>query len=82
MERGKEIRTEDKIASYLNEQDEIVMMGGAEQLEYLEDDELLEKMIDFINSLDPTKLLGFQSEELEILKNDLANLNDKKGQEK
>lgn len=81
MERGKEIKTEDKITSYLNEQDEIII-GGVEQLEYLEDDELLEKMGDFINSLDPTKLLGAQSEELEVLKDDLANLNDKKGQKK
>jgi hypothetical protein len=78
MER---IKTEDKIMSYLNEQDEIVI-GGAEELQHLEDDELFEKMNDFINSLDPNKLLGAQSEELERLKNDLAKLDDKKGQEK
>ena len=78
MER---IKIEEKIVSYLNEQNEI-FMGGIEQLEYLEDDELLEKMHNFITSLDPNKLLGAQSEELERLKNDLANLNDKKGQKK
>jgi hypothetical protein len=78
MER---IKTEDKIMSYLNEQDEIVI-GGVEELQHLEDDELFEKMNDFINSLDPNKLLGAQSEELERLKNDLAKLDDKKGQEK
>ena len=77
MERGKEIKTEDKITSYLNEQDEIVI-GGVEQIQYLEDDELFEKMYGFINSLDSNKLPDLQSEELELIKD---KINDKKGKE-
>ena len=72
MERGKEIKTEDKIVSYLNEQDEIII-GGVEEIQYLEDDELFEKMYKFINSLDPNKLPDLQSEELELIKNELKD---------
>ena len=70
MERGKEIKTEEKITSYLNEHDEIVI-GGVEQIQYLEDDELFEKMYEFINSLDSNKLPDLQSEELELIKDEL-----------
>ena len=73
MERGKEIKTEDKITSYLNEQDEIVI-GGVEQIQYLEDDELFEKMYEFINSLDSNKLPDLQSEELELIKDELKDM--------
>jgi len=73
MERGKEIKTEEKITSYLNEQDEIVI-GGVEQIQYLEDDELFEKMYEFINSLDSNKLPDLQSEELELIKDELKDM--------
>jgi hypothetical protein len=65
------MKTEDKITSYLGEQEE-VMMGGTEQLNYLEDDELLEKMYDLITSLDPNKLSELQAEELVGIIDDIA----------
>jgi hypothetical protein len=65
------MKTEDKRTSYLGEQEE-VMMGGTEQLNYLEDDELLEKMYDLITSLDPNKLSELQAEELVGIIDDIA----------
>jgi len=70
MERRKEIKTEDKITHYLDEQEEIIV-GGIDQLQYMEDDELLEKMIEFVNSLDSNKLPDLQAEELELIKDEL-----------
>ena len=70
MERRKEIKTEDKITHYLDEQEEIII-GGIDQLQYMEDDELLEKMIEFVNSLDSNKLPDLQAEELELIKDEL-----------
>ena len=71
MDRGKEIKTEDRIESYLSEQE--VLVGGVEQLNYMEDDELLEKMYVFITSLDPNKLSEWQAEELVGIKDDLED---------
>ena len=69
------MKTEEKIMSYLDEQEEIII-GGIDQLQYMEDDKLLEKMIKFVNSLDSNKLPGLQAEELELIKDEL---DDKKG---
>ena len=68
------MKTEDKISSYLNEQE--VMIGGIEQLKYLEDDELLEKMYDFITTLDPNNLSDLQAEELVGIIDDIAGEDD------
>lgn len=64
------MKTEEKIMSYLDEQEEIII-GGIDQLQYIEDDELLEKMIKFVNSLDSNKLPDLQAEELELIKDEL-----------
>lgn len=64
------MKTEDKIMSYLDEQEEIIV-GGIDQLQYIEDDELLEKMVKFVNSLDSNKLPDLQAEELELIKYEL-----------
>lgn len=64
------MKTEDKIMSYLDEQEEIII-GGIDQLQYMEDDDLLEKMIEFVNSLDSNKLPDLQAEELELIKDEL-----------
>jgi len=64
------MKTEDKITHYLDEQEEIII-GGIDQLQYMEDDELLEKMIKFVNSLDSNKLPDLQAEELELIKDEL-----------
>ena len=64
------MKTEDKITNYLDEQEEIII-GGIDQLQYMEDDELLEKMIKFVNSLDSNKLPDLQAEELELIKDEL-----------
>ena len=72
------MKTEDKIMSYLDEQEEIIV-GGIDQLQYMEDDELLEEMIKFVNSLDSNKLPDLQAEELELIKDELDELDDKKG---
>lgn len=74
------MKTEDKITSYLGEQEE-VMMGGIEQLNYLEDDELLEKMYDLITSLDPNKLSELQAEELVGIIDDIAGDDDEELEE-
>ena len=68
------MKTEDKISSYLNEQE--VMIGGIEQLKYLEDDELLEKMYDFITTLDPNNLSDLQAEELVGIIDDISVQDD------
>ncbi|GAF90449.1 unnamed protein product [marine sediment metagenome] len=69
------MKTEEKIMSYLDEQEEIII-GGIDQLQYIEDDELLEKMIKFVNSLDSNKLPDLQAEELELIKDELDELDD------
>ena len=74
MDRRKGIKTEDRIASYLSEQE--VLVGGVEQLNYMEDDELLEKMYKFISSLDTNKLSEWQAEELVGITDDLADQYD------
>ena len=66
---------ENKITEYLNEQDEAI--GGTEQIDYLEDDELLEKMHNFLKTLNPIKLSEWQNEELVKITDELSN--DKKG---
>lgn len=58
----------DKIVNYLNEQEVI----GTENANYLKDDELLEKMYNFITSLDSNKLSDMEAEELVAIIDDLA----------
>jgi hypothetical protein len=50
----------DRITNYLKEQEDI----GTEDANYLEDDALLEKMYNFITSLDPDKLTDMEAGEL------------------
>ncbi len=69
------MKLENKITKYLNEQEEAI--GGTEQINYLEDDELLEKMHDFLKTLNPIKLSEWQNEELVKITDELTN--DKKG---
>ena len=54
------MKLENKITKYLNEQEEAI--GGTEQINYLEDDELLEKMHDFLKTLNPIKLSEWKNE--------------------
>lgn len=58
----------DKIDNYLNEQEVI----GTENANYLKDDELLEKMYNFITSLDSNKLSDMEAEELVGIIDELA----------
>jgi len=64
------MRIEDKIMSHLNDEDGVV--SSTDQLEYLEDGELLEKMYDFLVTLDPDKLSEWQSDNLVGIIDELA----------
>jgi hypothetical protein len=57
------MKTEDKIISYLQEQSDEIDIN-TDTAEYVSDEDLLEKMFDFITSLDPNKLSDEQAQEL------------------
>jgi hypothetical protein len=64
--------TYDKIEKYLQEQEDI----STEEANYLNDDALLEKMYNFITSLDPDKLTDMEAGELVDIIDELAGEND------
>lgn len=70
MDWGKGASIEDRIMSHLNDEDGVV--ASTDQLEYMEDDELLEKMYDLITTLDADKLSEWQAEQLVDIIDDLA----------
>lgn len=64
------MKTLDKITNYLNDQEDFD--PGSYGIEYLEDDALLEKMYNFIVSLDSDKLSDDQANELVSIIDNLA----------
>ena len=64
--------TYDKITNYLEEQEDISTEGA----NYLNDDALLEKMYNFITSLDPDKLTDMEAGELVDIIDELAGEDD------